>query len=58
LNIVKIILGIAFLAVLIVGIAGVVWLLKGNHPAVGFRVVAALGSMVARSEADWQQISE
>lgn len=36
LNIVKVILGIAFLAVLIVGIAGVVWLLKGHHPATSF----------------------
>src|SRR5712691_10198566 len=43
LNIVKMVLALAFLAVLIVGIAGVVWLLKG-HPAVtSFRTAADWG---------------
>jgi amino acid transporter len=36
LNIVKVILALAFLAVLLVGIAGVVWLIKGNHPVASF----------------------
>jgi glutamate:GABA antiporter len=37
LNLVKVVLGIAFLAVFITGLAGVVWLLKGNHAATSFK---------------------
>src|SRR6266567_605141 len=40
LNIAKMILVIAFLAVLIVGIAGVVWLLQGHHAATSFHTPA------------------
>src|SRR5215469_16097658 len=36
LNLVKVVLVIAFLAVFITGLAGVVWLLKGNHAATSF----------------------
>ncbi len=36
LNLVKVVLAIAFLAVFITGLAGVVWLLKGNHVATSF----------------------
>src|SRR5438876_6733350 len=37
LNLVKVVLGIAFLAVFITGLAGVVWLLKDNHAATSFK---------------------
>ncbi|HWZ19439.1 MAG TPA: APC family permease [Ktedonobacteraceae bacterium] len=37
LNLVKVVLGIAFLAVFITGLAGVVWLLKGHHAATSFK---------------------
>ncbi len=43
LNLVKVVLGIAFLAVFIVGLAGVVWLLKGNHVATSFKTPADWG---------------
>ena len=37
LNLVKVVLGIAFLAVFITGLAGVVWLLKGHPAATSFK---------------------
>ena len=37
LNLVKVVLGIAFLAVFITGLAGVVWLLEGHHAATSFK---------------------
>jgi glutamate:GABA antiporter len=43
LNIVKVTLGLAFLAVLLVGAAGVAWLLKGNQAVVNFRTPADWG---------------
>jgi amino acid transporter len=43
LNLVKVVLGIAFLAVFITGLAGVVWLLKGNHAATSFKTPADWG---------------
>ena len=35
-NIVNVVIGLTFLAVILLGFAGVVWLLKGNHPAASF----------------------
>ena len=43
LNLVKVILGLAFLAVFLVGIAGAVWLLKGHAPATGFKTATDWG---------------
>jgi amino acid transporter len=43
LNIVKVTLGLAFLAVLLVGIAGVVWLLQGHHAVASFRTASDWG---------------
>jgi len=43
LTLVKVVLGIAFLAVFITGLAGVVWLLKGNHAATTVKTPADLG---------------
>src|SRR5207245_2735746 len=43
LNLVKVVLSIAFLAVFITGLAGVVWLLKGNHVATSFKTPADWG---------------
>jgi len=43
LNIVKVTLGLAFLAVLLVGIAGVAWLLQGHHAVASFRTASDWG---------------
>jgi len=43
LNLVNIILVVAFLAVILVGIAGVVWLLKGHPPVASFHTAADWG---------------
>lgn len=43
LSIVKVTLGIAFLAVALVGVAGAVWLLKGNHPVASFKTASDWG---------------
>jgi len=43
LNIVKVTLGLAFLAVLLVGVAGVAWLLQGHHAVASFRTASDWG---------------
>ncbi len=43
LSLVKVILGLAILAVFLVGIAGAVWLLKGHTPATGFKTATDWG---------------
>jgi amino acid transporter len=43
LNIVRVTLAVAFLAVLLVGIAGMVWLLRGMHPVVSIHTASDWG---------------